>query len=126
MLDAGLELSHAPTPAVEAAVRAGFLRRWSTLATEESREFRLGGGLSWAVYGPLTLTADTTVSEIRFDTSGPDTTRTDRAFQAGMGISWGLDRVSAFARADYADYDSPFRSESYTKTVVQCGLGYSF
>ncbi len=101
----------------------------SSLDMESYREMQSGAALSWFPAPQWLVGVEATWSRTEYHRVPENITRvrrTNYTWSAGIQVSrfWG--DLELFGQAGWKSGDAPLDYESYTQTVIQCGLSYSF
>ncbi|MDQ1336831.1 MAG: hypothetical protein QG552_3781 [Thermodesulfobacteriota bacterium] len=101
----------------------------ASLDMESYREIQAGAALSWSPAPEWLAEVEAAWFRTDYHRVPQNITcvrRTNQIWSAGIQVSrfWGS--VEVFGQAGWKSGDAPLDYESYTQTVIQCGLSYSF
>jgi hypothetical protein len=122
----GVVWSLFPGSDITCAFSADYLRLYSSSHLEAFRQVRLGVQTAWEPARSWSIGLGFDWFRTEYDKGPRNTERTDYARHAALGISRFFGSYEVFVVVDWFENDSPVESESYTETVTQCGLAWSF
>ncbi len=125
----GVDLDIYMLPSLTGRVYASYGDLNASLDMESYREIQAGAMLSWIAAAKWRVGIEVVWRQTEYNRVPDNITcvrRTNIAKSAGVQVSrfWG--DVEFFWEAGWKAGDIPLDHESYTQTVVQCGLSYSF
>ena len=125
----GVDLDIFIMPALTGRLYAAYGDLNSSLDMESFREVQAGAALSWVPADQWRTVFEATWYRTQYNSVPENITRVRRTnyiWSAGMQVSrfWG--DFELFGQAGWKSGDAPLDYESYTQTVIQCGLSYSF
>lgn len=107
-----------------------YIRSDFSIAPESYIEKGIGLSLVWTPIESWEITPSAYWKRFDYDNvSGdfPDNTeRQDTEREIGLNISYFFKKVEVFAKIDIIDNHSDFGTESYRRTITQCGINWSF
>ena len=129
LLSTGLNLDIFILSSLNGRVFAAYGDLVSSLDMESYREIQAGAALSWAPASEWLVEAEAAWFRTDYHRVPENMIRvrqTNDVWSAGIQVSrfWGTFEV--FGQAGWKSGDAPLDYESYTQTVIQCGLSYSF
>jgi hypothetical protein len=129
LLSAALDLDIFILSSLTGRVYAAYGDLDASLDMESYREMQVGAALSWFPTPQWLVGVEGTWSRTEYHRVPQDITcvrRTNYTWSAGIQVSrfWG--DLELFGEMGWKSGDAPLDYESYTQTVIQCGLSYSF
>ena len=125
----GVDLDIFILPTLTGRVYGAYGNLNSSLDMESFREIQAGAALSWAPAEQWLVGFEATWYRTQYYSVPENITsvrRINYSWSAGLQVSrfWG--DMEFFGQAGWKSGDAPLDYESYTQTVIQCGLSYSF
>jgi len=125
----GIDLDIFILPSLTGRVYGAYGDLNSSLDMESFREIQAGGALSWIPAEQWLVGIEATWYRTQYYSVPENITRVrliNYSWSAGLQVSrfWG--DVEFFGQAGWKSGDAPLDYQSYTQTVIQCGLSYSF
>ena len=125
----GVDLDIFILPTLTGRVYGAYGNLNSSLDMESFREIQAGAALSWAPAELWLVGFEATWYRTQYYSVPENITsvrRINYSWSAGLQVSrfWG--DMEFFGQAGWKSGDAPLDYESYTQTVIQCGLSYSF
>jgi hypothetical protein len=117
------------TPTLTGRLYAAYGDLNASLDMESFREIQAGAAVSWAPADQWLTVFELTGFRTDYNSVPEDITRVRRvnySWSAGMQVSrfWGDFEI--FGQLGFKSGEAPLDYESYTQTVIQCGLSYSY
>ncbi|OQY60493.1 MAG: hypothetical protein B6245_01145 [Desulfobacteraceae bacterium 4572_88] len=114
------------TPVLQASMSAEHNRRHSSVGTESYRQNCLSLSLLWSIGGSWELSAMSFWKRADYHDTPAGMYRKDTRYGVGLGISFFIKNAELFLNAEWTENDSALDSESYFRTVTQCGFMWAF
>ncbi len=129
LITTGVDLDIFILPSLTGRVYGSYGSLDSSLDMESFREIQAGAALSWEPAAQWLVGVEATWYRTQYYDVPEDITdvrRINYSWSAGLQVSrfWG--DVEVFGQLGWKSGDAPLDYESYTETVIQCGLSYSF
>ena len=129
LLSTGVDLDILILPSLTGRVYGAYGDLNSSLDMESFREIQAGAALSWEPAAQWLVGVEATWYRTQYYSVPDNITsvrRINYSWSAGLQVSrfWG--DLEVFGQVGWKSGDAPLDYESYTETVIQCGLSYSF